>query len=221
MSTPAEVQQLHDRGVVGDDQTIKAPPPAQQIRQQFAMRGARNARQIVKPDHDGAGAGIDRRFKGRQDNVVHAIRADIDGIVVTARLHQTVAGEVLGSCHYCIGSRQIFVLKALDHGNAEYRAEQRIFARAFRTTPPASVTGHVEHRRPRQRDAISRSFSGSSTRGSANQSGLPRARKTQRERKDRTVTVYDIEGEQQRDSLRRLFDRNSLQLIQSAKLKSG
>ena len=42
------MHQFHDRRVVGNDQAVELPTPAQQIAQQFAMRGAGDAGEIVK-----------------------------------------------------------------------------------------------------------------------------------------------------------------------------
>ena len=85
----AVMHELHDRGVVGDDEALEAPLPAQQVVQQFAMRGAGNAGEIMKADHDGADIRLDRRLERRQHHVVHAVGRGIDRVVVAAGLRRS------------------------------------------------------------------------------------------------------------------------------------
>ena len=58
------LHQFHDRGVVGHDQPVEAPALAQQIVQQFAMRGAGDAGEVVEADHDRADAGSTAALNG-------------------------------------------------------------------------------------------------------------------------------------------------------------
>ena len=206
----AMIHQLGDGGVVRHDQPVEAPLSAQQIAQQFAVCGAGDAGEIVEADHDGADARLDRRLERRQHHIVHAVGAQIDGVIVAPAFGEAVAGEMLGAGHHAVGQRQIGLLVTLDHGLGESRAQQRVFARAFGAAAPARVARDVEHRRPGERNAGGRRFARGNTRATAHEVHVEGTGERQRQRKDGAVAVDHVEGEDERNALRRLLDRDLL-----------
>ena len=211
----AVMHQLRDRGVVRYDQAVEAPSLSQQFAQQLAVRGARDARQVVEADHDRADAGIDRRLERRQHDVVHSIGAGINAVVVAPAFREAVAGKVLSGRHHRIRPRQIVLLVAFDHRRGKHGAEQRILSGAFGAASPARIARNVEHGRPRKRDSVGSRFDRGDARGAPDQRRIPGACETKGNRKYRTMPMDHIQCHDQRNSLRRIFDRDLLQLAKA------
>src|SRR3546814_2732062 len=100
------------------------------LTQQRAVRGAGNSGKVVEADHDSTDAGVDGRLEGRQHDVVHAVGAGVDGVVVAPRFRKAIAGEVLGCSHHRSGAGKIVTWIALDNGKGEGGTEKRESGRA-------------------------------------------------------------------------------------------
>jgi hypothetical protein len=89
------VNELRDRLPIGDDEAAKVPRLSKDVGEESAVRRRGDAVQIVKGRHHLRRPGRDGRPVRREIGLVEFTRADVGGIVLTARLRGPVGREVL------------------------------------------------------------------------------------------------------------------------------
>ncbi|MNS65679.1 hypothetical protein D3C72_988550 [compost metagenome] len=92
--------QLFNRAVIGNGNTLKAPLVAQHIFQQPGIGGRRGAVEGVQGHHHRAAARVKPGFVRRHVVVEQALRTHIDGVVLFSALHCTVGSEVFNAGHH-------------------------------------------------------------------------------------------------------------------------
>ena len=107
-----------------------------------------------------------------------------------------------------------WTLEASDLGGGHGSTQERVFAGAFDDATPAGITGDVEHRTEGPVQTCGAGlFGGNGLRPFGNR-GVPRGGHRQRHGEDGAVAVDDIEGKEQRDLRRAVFNGDFLEGIE-------
>ena len=105
-------------------------------------------------------------------------------------------------------------LEAAYLGGCHGRTQAGVFAGAFDNAAPAGIPGDVEHRAEGPVQACGAGFPGCHGLGPFGYRRIPRRGHGQRHGEDRAVAVDHIQGEEQRDLRRALFDGNLLKRVE-------
>ncbi len=206
----AMIDELCDRIVVADHNSIETRLFSQPVAQDRFVGGHRHASDVVERRHDRCSPGGDGGGEWRQIDFAQRSLGKVRGGIFTASRHRPVSAKMLGRRGHALGVREIRALKTARFCNCELRADPSVFAGTLDDTSPTRVARHVEHRREGQADAIPCGLLGSAARGFFPQDRVEQTGLRQRHWKNRPVAVDDIEAEQQRDSEPRFLDREAL-----------
>ena len=105
------------------------------------------------------------------------------------------------------------VLKPADLGFRKAGSEIRIFARSFRNSSPAGISGHIDHRRKVPCHAGSSGFFRCHSCGLLHEFGVEGSGLRDSDRVDGTETVNDIQTEDQRNAQAAFLDCDLLQFV--------
>ncbi len=138
----------------------------------------------------------------------------VDRIVVAPAIRRAVTGEVFGAGHHMIGRAEIRSLEAAHLGGRHGRTQAGVFAGALDDAAPAGITGDVEHRAEGPVQACGTRFPGCHGLRPFGNRRIPRGGHGQRHGEDRAVAVDHVQGEEQRDLRRALFDGDLLERVE-------
>ncbi len=207
-SGDAVSHELHDPGVVADDDPTKMPFVAQDARNEPSIRVHGHAVERVERRHDRHRAGVDRGLERRQVHVAQRGVRDVGGVVVPATFRRAVRDEVFGGGD----DARVGPLEPFDPSGGEHGAEIRIFAGAFDYASPSGIARDVDHGRVRPLDAIVGDFDGGDARRAFGRIGIPTRGFGERHGEDGAIPMDRVVGEEERDVEPRLGDGDALQV---------
>ena len=205
--------EVADRVGVADDKALKPEHPAQDLGEQPAVPGRRDAVEIHVARHDVARPGLQRRRERREVHIPQLGVGEVDLVVVTPAERRAVAGEVLGTGDHALGRADLLPLEAADLGGRDGGAEERVLARALDDAAPARIAGDVDHRRERPVDARGACLTRGDGLTAFDRLRIPRGGQRDRHRKDRAQPMDHVKAEQHRDPEPMTLDREPLQTI--------
>ena len=190
--------ELVDRGIIGNDWTVKAPLLAQHVMHEPAACRGRHALHGVETRHNQVAPGIHRGLVGRQVLVAHAPLAHVHGVVLAAGLGRAIARKVLDAARDAALGGAV-ALKALDHRAGKAAAQIRILARHLQAAAPARIAHHVDGRAKGHHAAIGNGFFGNKLVVLADAVGVPCGTKAQRDGVAGLVAIDYVGHKDERD----------------------
>ena len=142
----AVVDHLVDGGVVGDDESVEAQLPAQQVGHQVAASRRRNGVVVVERGHDRCRSGVQRGPVGREIDLAERAFGHVYRVVVAPCLRGAVGGEMFYAGHDGRRVGEVRSLIAPDHGGCDVLSQIGVFARTLRNATPAGIARDVAHR---------------------------------------------------------------------------
>ena len=199
---------------VADDEALEPPLAPQDVAQQEAVPAGGDIVEVHVGAHKRPDAGLHCGLEGREVDVAQLALGQVDRIVVAPAVRRAVTREVFGTGHDMIGRAERRPLEAAHLGGRHGRTQEGIFAGALDDAAPAGVTGDVEHRAEGPVQACGAGFLGRHGLRPFGNRRIPRRGHGQRHGEDRAVAVDHIEGEEQRDLRRALFDGDLLERVE-------
>src|SRR5689334_2293817 len=211
----AVIDQLAHRRVITDDKPIKLPLVSQNLRERKRIRRRRHTIDRIERTHQRPDTSIDSSLERRQIDLTQRVLGKIYRVVVPTTFRGAIRYEVFCTREDLVCGAVIITLKPT-HTRARKRgAEKRIFARAFTDASPTRIACDVDHRRegPTQSHVVR--FLCGNRGGAFRECRIPTARLSERNRKDRAITVNHVEAEQHRNLQSRLVHRHTLHLVRT------
>ena len=145
----AVADELNDRVVVADHESVKSHLSAEHVREEIAVRCGGNSGNIVECVHDGAAARLDGGAEIGEVVVSERLVGNFRLMVIASALCTAVSDVVLCACDNAVTLGKIVALKTTHLSRRHLATEVRILAGSFDAASPSRVLSAVHHRSER------------------------------------------------------------------------